>query len=603
MRRFRVIPLGIALVVLLLLVACRAPAPAATPTPTPPPAAAPTPAASPIPPAPGITPTPTPVIVSTPTPTPTPVVARVVERSGYEGHPSPQAKYGGTFRTFVERGPGSCDLAFRPQRGRVAQNSCGSMFNTLLRYWPKEEIRSDLAERWEVSPDGLEYTFYLQKDVRWHDGKPFTAQDVVYNLKRYMEPPPGQVLSFLDLREAGIKELRAVDETTVKIRLETPNADFLEILAWPAFTMNAPQKLEALTAAGKPPLFLQFTDVVATGPFKPLRFVEESTYEMVKNPDYWVKGLPYLDGIRILVLPDPSTRLAALLTGQADMYQATELTKTDADALKRNPRSKDMTFITYPTGLQQVLFINLKSPLMQDKRVREAIHLATNSNEANRVIGFGEGLVGGGLMPPITPWGLPMEQLQKYPGYGPDPAADLERAKKLLAEVYPQGIEVRPLLSRVTDRDVATAVWVATRLNQIGIKAEGRGVDAAVDQTEITDKRNYDVLGRYVGSSGKISEKMPYFFCDYTPTGNYIQWCNPEYDRLYRVQQSTLDPEKRKQILWQMQHMVLETLGFRVLNWTGRNAAWWSYVKNYNPAALSQYVHNATRYDLIWIER
>ncbi|MBI4234288.1 MAG: hypothetical protein HY686_07605 [Chloroflexi bacterium] len=539
----------------------------------------------------------------TPGPTPTPRVVRVVAAKGYEGHPNPQAKYGGVLRTFIERGPGSCDLAFRPARGRVSNNGCGSMFNTLLRLWPNDELRPDLAERWEMSPDGLEWTLFLQKNVRWHDGKPFTADDVVYNFRRYTQEPEGTVLSNTAWQLLGVTDVRAVDEHTVKVRLKTPQADFLEEMGSPFFIMGAPQKLEALKAQGKPPLFINYTDSVGTGGFKPVRFIEESTYEMKRSDDYWVKGLPYMDGLQILVLPDAATRLAAMFTQRADMYQATELTTADARGLKGHPKGKEMTFINYNTGLEQVLAMNLKSPLMQDVRVREAILRATNVNEAKRVLGLGEGLTGG-VMPPQGAWGLPKEELLRYPGQGPDPAADLKRAKELLVEAgFEKGFAVRPLLSRVTDKDVGTAVWVATRLNQIGIQAEGRGVDAAVDTLEIQDRRNYDVLGRYIGSSGSVREKMSYFLCEYTRTGNETQYCNREYDRLYALQSQTLDAEKRKQIIWDMQRMLMKEHAFQVLVWVGRNAAWWNYVKGYDPSGMGQSNHYASRYDLVWIDK
>ena len=586
-------------VLLSLAVAC---APRTEPTSMPTGTGGPGTTATPTGPAPTATPTPA-RPVPTPTPTPTPPTEKPDPLKTYDGHPIPGAKRGGILTTFIERGPGTCDMAYRPQRGRVTVNTCGGLFNTLLRLWPGEQIGPELAVRWETSVDGREWTFHLREGVKFHDGTPLTAEDVAFYFNRLLSPPQGLVVDERAFLRLGVQEVVAVDPLTVKFVLEAPAADFLETMALPRYGIGSRQAYEKLEAEGKQPLFLEYTSVVGTGPFKPMRYTEESRYESTRNTDYWMKDLPYIDGVHILVLPDPAARLAAFLTGQADMYQATELTFSDRQALERSPRARDITVFNYTTGLRQVLWINLKSPLMQDIRVREAILRANNVHEAKRVLGFNQGLTGG-FMPPHGPWGLPAEELAQYPGQGSDPEEDLQRAKQLLADAgYAQGLKLRPILTRVTDRDQAAGTFVANRLALLGIEVQSRAVDAAVDTLEVTENRNYDVLGRYTGWGGDVAQNMGNFLCDATPTGNQMQYCNPEYDSLYRLQAQTMDPAKRREILWDMQRMLMKEHMFQVLLWTERNVAWWNHVKNYDPSGMGQYVHNATWYDTLWLDK
>ncbi|MDP2952689.1 MAG: ABC transporter substrate-binding protein, partial [Chloroflexota bacterium] len=245
----------------LLLAAC---APAASPTP------------APTKPAPTVAP-------AAPAPTAAPAPAAEKPRSG------------GILTSSFSGDPSSFDS--HQERTVLNLAPVAPAYSLLVQNDPADnsKIIPDLAERWEVSPDGKVYTFYIRKGVKFHDGKPATSADVKANFDRIIFPPKG-VLSHRKDTLQSVEKLEAPDDYTVRFILKFPHAGFLQMVGNPYNSIFPKHVLEAKGDMKK--------DIVGTGPFKLKDFNRGVSFELVKNPDYFVPGRPYLDGITFYIIKD-----------------------------------------------------------------------------------------------------------------------------------------------------------------------------------------------------------------------------------------------------------------------------------------------------------
>ena len=173
---------------------------------------------------------------------------------------------------------------------------------------PKNLV-GDLAEKWEISPDGKTYTFFIHPGIKWHDGKPFTADDVIYNLDKLSDPKRSLQAAVFPAYQKAEK----VNDLTVKVTLSRPQPSFLANLAGGYSVFVAPQ------AGDK---FQSSDFLIGTGPFKFKSATSGVSLSFVKNPDYFKKGLPYLDGVNYYIIADRSAQTDALITKRIDMTNA-----------------------------------------------------------------------------------------------------------------------------------------------------------------------------------------------------------------------------------------------------------------------------------------
>ncbi|MEK7848234.1 MAG: ABC transporter substrate-binding protein, partial [Chloroflexota bacterium] len=362
-----------------------APAPAATPTPAPAPGAAPAPrpAATPTPgPAPAGAPAPT----AAPTPTPAPAATPVAEK------PQP----GGILRFWNRTSPPGFDTQRFTSHGPIFSTS---VFNNLVRYDPTkrelspQNIIPDLAERWEVSQDGKTLTFYLTRGVKWHDGKPFTADDVVYSVEKMVDPKRSAIAGNFPAFERAEK----VDDYTVRIRLKLPSPSFLAMLAG-VYSIMVPKH-----NAAADPRKAEF--LVGTGPFKLKSWTPGVSFELVKNPDYFKKGLPYLDGITISIIEDRSAQMDAFVAKRVDMNNPVLgiAEQTLLDRFEKEAKGAENVMMSYPSA--RLFWLNMAYKPLGDYRVRKALAL-TMDHQQVLAAGYGTekfGALGRGIF--LPPWG------------------------------------------------------------------------------------------------------------------------------------------------------------------------------------------------------
>jgi peptide/nickel transport system substrate-binding protein len=301
-----------------------------------------------------------------------------------------------------------------------AAHIMGQIYDPLV--WQPEPgvFEPGLAERWEVSPDGLTYTFWLRQDVVFHDGEPFTAHDVTAMFDRILDPANRSLqaprLEFFEGAEA-------LDDHTVRMTFNEPDNAFISNLSEVAFSPPSRASVERLGDA--------FTMApVAAGPFRFQRWVDDNTLVLERNPDYhWGpdfmanQGSPYLDTVTYRIVEEPATRVIALESGEAHIINGPA--EADIQRLSANP-SFGFDSIVGP-GMPQVLQMNVERPPFDDILVRRAVLHAVDVETLVDVIFFGAHPVGTG---PFTSslWGY-WDGVEEA-GY----EYDLERAEQLLDE-------------------------------------------------------------------------------------------------------------------------------------------------------------------------
>lgn len=506
-------------------------------------------------------------------------------------------KYGGILRNVLDRDPGSCDQGGNQGGDRVSGNACGGLLNALLKWNTNDVLEPDLAERWESSSDGKTWTFYLRKDVKWHDGKPFIADDVVYNFQKWLKPPQGIRVGTPRVFQDYVDKVEKTDDFTVKFSMKFAPASFLTYVADHSTFIYPKHVLETLTPPSTPSL----KSVVGTGPFKFKNEIRGSIYEMERNPSYFREGLPYLDGVRFTVLPDGASRLAALLTNQLDVYSGAEVPPEDAITLETGSQKDRIKIQSLYNLNYQYVAINMKAPPFTDRRVREAVLRVLNQREAIRILGEGRGIAGFRMFTDGK-WSLPKEEIEKLPALGP-PEQELAKAKELLAQAgYAGGITLdKPIYTRNVLRDENLGVWVTQQLAKIGIKAETKGIERALLQ-EVDDNHNYQIRAYY--STMALDDPdlgLKPFTCN--DTGNNVQMCEQRYDQLYQEQTSTVDPSKRKALVQDMQRILRDQMAYASIFWVAFHVGQWDYVRGWDPRATNKWCYCMIVFDTAWLAK
>src|SRR5437667_3578546 len=309
------------------------------------------------------------------------------------------------------------------------------LYSTLIQIDPLSypKIIGDAASEWKIASDGLTYTFKLRPGIRFHDGLTLTAADVKATYDKIVFPPPG-VRSIRRNAYSAIASIEAPDPSTVVFKLKHPSASLLGNLASPWNVIYPKKYLD------RDPNYFK-ANVVGSGPFKFKSYTRGSTFEGERNPDYFVKDRPYLDGYKFFISPETSVRAAALRSGRAFIEFCTMLL-AELEAIRKQLGSKIVVQETPGTGLFGIAINNTVKPFT-DVRLRKALTLSLDRYTAGRVLYPLASLRDvGGLMRPSTEWSMSDVELQRLPGYGKDMEKNRAEARRLLAEAgYPNGFK------------------------------------------------------------------------------------------------------------------------------------------------------------------
>lgn len=426
----------------------------------------------------------------------------------------------------------------------------GQIYNGLVKYDKNLVIVGDLAESFDISKDGLSITFHLRHGVKWHDGAPFTARDVLYTYHVIIDPKTPTAYAE-DFKQ--VKNLVALDEYTVRATYGSPFAPALA--SWG--TSILPAHLLEGKDITKSPLARQ---PVGTGPYRFKEWISGQKIVLEYNPDYF-EGRPYIDRYIYRIIPDTSTMYMELKAGTIDTMTLTPV------QYARQTTSKQFTSrfnkFRYPSSGYVYMGYNLRHPLFRDKRIRQAMTAAINKDELIQGVLFGMGQRAVG---PIVPgrW-----------AYNPDVrdiAYDPQHAVELLAqagwrEKNADGILVKDgkpfqftiLTNQGNQQRLLSAQIIQQRLRFVGIDVKIRIVEWATFLKEYIDKGNFEVV--MLGwSTSQDPDMYDVWHSSKTNPGelNFIGFKNAEVDRLLVEGRSTFDIEKRKKAYFRIQEILAD---------------------------------------------
>ena len=481
-----------------------------------------------------------------------------------------------------------------------ALGSISPMYNQLVEFNPlnPDEIIGDLAKSWEVTDGGLTYTFRLHDNVTWWDGKPLTADDVVFSLNRMVEE--GQPRPRVGLLRPSLKAAEVVDRSTVRVSLKLPSPSFLQFLAVDYMKIVPKHVVEARVDINV------WENIVGSGPFKikGTRRGDSVTYE--KNKNYFKKGQPYLDGLRVVVITDQGTAAAAIKSGQVTMTTAVSGLQVD-DVLKLEKELKGKyTLYWQPVNNVEHFFPNVEREPWKDVRLIRALSLATDRHEMQKAFGSGQyGL--GAPFPPDSWYGTSTEELPKRPGFRVPKEQDLTAAMTLLKEAGydpPSKLGKRVLTVPIVLYwpDVAQ-LWVAQMKRNLGLDIEIKLVDVPT-AVNTWVSGNFD-LGSW-GYGYNITDPNDYINAIYGPgVRNYTRWKHPRFLELLQHQLSELDKDKRLQTLRQMEEMLFTAENPYVeLFWARRYYLVHDKIRTAAGAFVpAQTIQTVLKWDHVWLEK
>jgi peptide/nickel transport system substrate-binding protein len=414
-------------------------------------------------------------------------------------------------------------LAIQGDEYMIMQN----LFDNLVRIDEKLQPQPQLATRWAADDQGKTWTFYLRPGVKFHHGKPLTAQDVVFTVERILDPKtasPGRSVL------GTIEKVEAVDAGTVRFRLGAPYAD-LPLNLGATFGRILPSDRADKIA----------TEPSGTGPFRLAEYRPGDRTRMVKNPDYWDTGKPYLDELWQVNLPQAAAQIASLAGG--DVQMIFEVAVPFIPSLQRNA-GVSVVEVKSPS-FQPVTMASNQKPF-DDNRVRLAMKHAVDREGIIKAVWQGHGVVGEDHpVPTVNPYYAPTTPKHAY---------DPTKAKQLLAEAgYPNGINVELWTSneRVGLQELAVAVQQMAA--PAGITLEVKTVPWSVFNSTVYKKKSLYVNNWF--GRGTIDETLYAYF----RTGggwNEGDFSKPELDRILDEGRSTVDMEKRKKIYAQAQQFI-----------------------------------------------
>ncbi|MCQ8781599.1 ABC transporter substrate-binding protein [Mangrovibrevibacter kandeliae] len=447
------------------------------------------------------------------------------------------------------------------------------IYSGLTRIGLDNKPHPDLATSWEASDDASEFTFHLRDNVTFHDGQPFTADDVVATFKAILNPDvPAAARSVLDMVDA----IEAVNLLTVRFKLKTPFADL------PFSTAHANARILSKAALEKPLTELD-TKANGTGPFKLETYDSARMVRLVKNETYYQEGKPYLDAVEMLLFPDLTAETANFLSGQTDIM----LTVQQAD-FQRIAGAAGVEAKRVPAGRYVCVVMRQDQKPWDDVRVRKALSMAVDRGLLVDVIleGLGRPAYDSIVAPEL-----------EFATDKPEIAYDPEGAKKLLAEAgYPDGLK----LTLVASDRPAIRAQTAIALKQT---AAAGGFDLTI-QTMPHDTYLANVWQKgafYIGYWGMQPTIDATYNLLLTSDASYedTAWKNKEFDALVAKGRATVDPAERARIYAEAQALELEDRPYIVPFFEDVLTANRDGTENWSVAPISRYFY----VEDVWLDR
>ena len=453
-------------------------------------------------------------------------------------------------------------------------------------------VEPDLAERWEALDDTT-YIFHLRRGVKWHNkppvnGRELVAEDVKFTYDRFLTDPGNANRYMLD----RVERVEVVDRYTVKFVLKEPFVWLVNALAYPwSMWIIAPEVVQQFGDLKKP------ETAIGTGPFLLEHYEPNVKTVFKRNPEYFRRDQPYIDGVEWLVLEDESTGLAMYRTGQIDCgpWHWWSVRQQDLETLKKS--HPNLTYQDFLSNVTSAIFMRTDMPPFNDVRVRRAISHAIDRQgliDAVWVRGAPTPAVARGLVE----WSLPIDQLgvgAKYYQYDP------REARRLLAEAgYPAGFKTQITVTPGFGRDlIDDAQLVQQYLKDVGIETEMKIQEyGAYVATTAQGKFEGLVRGPYGIAWEPDSPLYRSHASDSSWNTGHVN--DATVTAMLKEQRRVKDLEARKKLIFDIQRYAAEQQYYVYLHSTMITASWQPYVKNFAPNLSFDY---GSRVAVLWLDR
>jgi peptide/nickel transport system substrate-binding protein len=507
-----------------------------------------------------------------------------------------EEKQGGILRVYHRDSPASASI--HEEATYSVNIPFMPVFNNLVIYKQDvaqnslESIVPDLAESWAWSDDKKVLNFKLRQGVKWHDGKQFTSADVKCTFDMLMGKSQQKFRK--NPRKSWYDEV--VDVTT--------NGDF-----GVAFNLKRPQPaLLALLASGYTPVYPchvspgeMRTKPIGTGPFKFVEFKANESIKLTRNPDYWKKGLPHLDGIEFTIIPNRSTAILAFVAGKFDMTFPTEVSiPLLKDVKAQAPKA---VCVVEPINVSTNIIVNSSAPPFDNLDIRRAMALTLDRKAFVSILNEGQADIGATMLPaPGGLWAMPKEMLETIPGYGPDINANREQARKLMQKAG-YGPD-KHLAVKVSTRNIPVyrdpAVILIDQLKSIYIDGELDVVETANWFSKVA-RKDYTLGLNLTGNA--VDDPDQSFYENYSCNSerNYTNYCNKDIEKLFDQQSQETDVAKRMKLVWDIDKKLQEDVARPIIFHGRMGTCWQPYVKGITIMVNSSY--NGYRYEDVWLDK
>jgi peptide/nickel transport system substrate-binding protein len=456
-------------------------------------------------------------------------------------------------------------------------------YDLLVDFSPKDSSPAPgLADSWETSDDGLTWTFHLNKDARWHDGKPVTSEDVAYTFRRILDEEQGLYIDYV----RQIEKIETPDKHTVVFETKDPSVQMLSMLVY-----ILPKHIWKDVPAEETKSF-ENSPAIGSGPFQAVEWKEGQSVRLEANPDYF-RGAPHIDEIIFQLYDNDDTMIQALENGEVDYIQGIPInlfkSLENQEGIETNsapdPGLTELGFNLYEPSPKAIEEFGAPkrstgNPALLDPLVREAINWSIDEEELTQRILQGEGTPGSTLVPPaLARYHLKLEE-SEIQGF------DIERSKELLEQagwrdtngdgtVDKDGEELElRLFVRSEDKDSVTAgQFIEDWFEEAGVGLETK----AISDTALTDAiyaADYDMFIWGWGSDPDPDFILSVLTCDQFMGWSDTFWCNEDYSRMYQEQKTQLDIEERAATIKKMQRIAYEENPYIIFYYDNQTEAW-----------------------------
>ena len=505
-------------------------------------------------------------------------------------------KRGGTLNGYISANlPG---LSIHEEADITTTMAMMAVFNNLVQYDPLvarnslDAIIPDLAESWGWDESGTRLTFELRQGVRWHDGRPFTAKDVVCTWSRITgREEAGFRKNPRRIWYENLKQVSADGDHRATFHLERPQPS-----------------LPALLASGLSPVYpchvaagTMRTAPIGTGPFKLAEYKVNDSIRLVRNPDYWNKGLPYLDAITWRIVPNRSTRILGLIAGEFDITTAGDVTAPLMADI--NARAPHVRCSLQPSNVFYHVLINNARPPFDDPRLRRAVTMALDRQSFIDILSHGRATMAGAMLPPPEgAWGMPREELAQLMGYAGTLEQRQAEARRIMEELG-YGPAKR-LKVKVATREFQSykdpAVILVDQLNKVFFEADLEILDTTVWFGRL-QRQDFTVAMNLTAAGVDDPDVMLAAGFGCKSETNFTKYCNPEVDRLLATQSAERDIGKRRQLVWQIERILADDVARPIILHSRVAQCWHPALEGHLRQENS--IYNNWRFERHWLQR